>query len=43
MKAEQKILKDVMASIEFDVPMLSDGKVGKNWGEMKKFDDGKEA
>jgi DNA polymerase I-like protein with 3'-5' exonuclease and polymerase domains len=39
MKKEMKILNDVMASVEFDVPMLSDGKVGPNWGSLKKFVD----
>jgi DNA polymerase I-like protein with 3'-5' exonuclease and polymerase domains len=32
---EMQILRDVMASIEFDVPMLSDGKFGPNWGSLK--------
>ncbi len=36
-KSEMKILRDVMASIEFSVPMLSDGKVGPSWGELKTF------
>lgn len=35
-KAEMQILKDVMESIEFDVPMLTDGKVGPSWGDLKK-------
>lgn len=39
MKREMKILNDVMASVEFDVPMLSEGKVGPNWGELKKWED----
>ena len=34
--SEMKILKDVMESIEFDVPMLSDGKTGPSWGELSK-------
>lgn len=28
------VLKECMESIEFDLPMLSDGKVGKNWHEL---------
>jgi DNA polymerase I-like protein with 3'-5' exonuclease and polymerase domains len=40
---EMRILKDVMESIEFDVPMLSDGKIGKSWADLKKYEDAKEA
>lgn len=36
-KAEMKILREVMQSVEFDVPMLSDGKTGKSWGDLVKF------
>lgn len=32
LREEMKILREVMESIEADVPMLSDGKTGKNWG-----------
>jgi len=32
---ESKVLAEAMESIEFDVPMLTDGKVGPNWGEIK--------
>jgi DNA polymerase I-like protein with 3'-5' exonuclease and polymerase domains len=39
MREEQKILKEVMASIELDVPMLSDGKFGPNWGNLKDWED----
>lgn len=35
-KQEMKLMQEVMQSIEFDVPMLSDGKVGPNWGELQK-------
>lgn len=38
-KQEMKILREVMQSVEFDVPMLSDGKVGENWGSLKKFEE----
>jgi DNA polymerase I-like protein with 3'-5' exonuclease and polymerase domains len=33
------IQRDVMASVEFDVPMLSDAKVGPSWGELEKYVD----
>lgn len=36
-KQEMAILREVMQSVEFDVPMLSDGKTGPNWGDLKKF------
>lgn len=36
-KGELKVLRDVMASVEFDVPMLSDPKIGPSWGELEKF------
>jgi DNA polymerase I len=34
MKEEQAILRDVMRSIETDVPMLSAGEAGSNWGSL---------
>ena len=37
MKAEMKILRECMEGLDFDVPMLSDGKVGPNWGSLTKF------
>ena len=36
---EMKILRDCMASVEVDVPMLSDGKVGPCWGRLEKYAD----
>lgn len=36
-KEEMEIQRQVMQSIEFDVPMLSDGKTGPNWGALKKY------
>jgi DNA polymerase-1 len=36
---EMKLLRDVMQSVEFDVPMLSDGEYGPSWGEMKKWEE----
>lgn len=38
-KQEMQLMREVMQSIEFDVPMLSDGKAGKSWGELEKFED----
>lgn len=35
--SEMKILYDCMASVEFDAKMLSDGAVGRSWGELEKF------
>src|SRR6185437_14845002 len=37
LKKEMKVLRDCIQSIETDVPMLSDGKVGPNWGTLIKF------
>lgn len=37
--SEMKILKEAMESVKFDVPMITDGKVGKSWADMKKFND----
>lgn len=34
---EMKILRECMESVEFDVPMLSDGKIGSSWGNLTKF------
>lgn len=36
-KSEMQLLREVMASVEFDVPMLSDGGTGPNWGALTKF------
>lgn len=36
-KSEMQLLREVMQSVEFDVPMLSDGKTGPNWGSLTKF------
>ena len=39
-KEGMAIVKEGMESVEFDVPMLSDGKVGrKSWGEAKDYKD----
>jgi DNA polymerase I-like protein with 3'-5' exonuclease and polymerase domains len=37
LKEEMKILNDVMQSIEFDLPMLSEGKAGPDWGHLTKM------
>lgn len=34
LKQEMLILRDAMMSVEFDVPMLSDGEYGPNWSEL---------
>lgn len=36
-KQEMLLLRDVMQSIECDVPMLSDGEGGPNWGTLEKL------
>lgn len=36
-KEEMKILQECMQSVEFDLPMASDGKIGPNWGTLEKF------
>ena len=36
-KTEMQVLRECMASVEFDVAMLSDGGVGPNWGALEKF------
>ena len=38
-KSEMKLLNEVMASVEVDVPMLSSGKVGPCWGDNKKYEE----
>jgi DNA polymerase-1 len=35
-KAEMKLLAEAMESVKFDVPMLSDGKMGQSWGSLEK-------
>ena len=41
-KAEMAVLRDSMESVseELDVPMLSEGKIGPTWGDLKKFEEG---
>jgi len=38
-KSEMKLLKEAMEAVEFDVPMLSDCKVGPNWADIKSLED----
>jgi DNA polymerase-1 len=38
-KNEMAVLKEAMESIECDVPMLTDGKIGPNWAALKKYED----
>ena len=33
-----KLMRDSMDSIEFDVPMLTEGKVGSNWASLVEYD-----
>jgi DNA polymerase I-like protein with 3'-5' exonuclease and polymerase domains len=39
MKPEMQVLREVIQSVEFDVPMLSDGETGPNWGSLVKFEE----
>jgi hypothetical protein len=32
-----------MESVEFDVPMLTDGEAGPTWGQMQDYNDMREA
>ena len=36
---EMVLLRQAMESVQLDVPLLSDGKLGKNWGALKPFKD----
>jgi hypothetical protein len=36
-KHEMTVSRDVMQSIKADVPMLSDGEIGPNWGTLKAY------
>ncbi len=36
-KKEMELLREAMASVAFDVPMLSDGKIGPNWGNLTAY------
>jgi DNA polymerase I-like protein with 3'-5' exonuclease and polymerase domains len=34
---QMAVLRECMESVEFDVPLLTDGKTGPNWGTLKAF------
>lgn len=36
---EDKLLKEAMEGLEFDVPMWTDRKLGPSWGELKKLEE----
>jgi len=36
---EMKALREAMAGVAFDIPMLSDGKWGSNWGSLLAYED----
>jgi DNA polymerase I-like protein with 3'-5' exonuclease and polymerase domains len=36
---EMAVLKEAMESIECDVPMLTDAKIGPNWATLKRYED----
>lgn len=38
LKLEMRILNEVMQSVEFDLPMLSEGKAGEDWGHLTKME-----
>lgn len=38
-KQEMATLREAMQSVEFDIPMLSDGEFGPNWGTLAKFEE----
>ena len=38
-KQEMAVLREVMQSVEFDIPMLSDGETGLSWGSLTKFEE----
>lgn len=37
-KQEMTLLRDCMQSVEVDLPMLSDGEIGPNWGTLEKYE-----
>lgn len=39
LQKEMRILRDAMADVAFDVKMLSDGKMGENWGALKAYNE----
>lgn len=41
LKSEAQLLREVMASIDFDVPMLSGAECGPSWGDLKAMKEGR--
>ena len=41
LKSEAQLLREVMASVEFDVPMLSGIEYGTSWGDLKPMKEGR--
>lgn len=39
LKEEMSLLREAMESIKMDAPLLSDGKMGKNWKDMSKHEE----
>lgn len=39
MRHEMQVLRESMECLEFDVPMLSDGKIGPTWAALTKYED----
>jgi DNA polymerase I-like protein with 3'-5' exonuclease and polymerase domains len=39
LKEEMAILNECMMDVKFDLPMLSEGKVGENWGSLTKLEE----
>jgi DNA polymerase I-like protein with 3'-5' exonuclease and polymerase domains len=37
-KSEMKLLRDAMADVAFDIPMVSDGSTGPTWGDIKEYE-----
>lgn len=37
-KSEMMMLRDCMQSVEFDVPILSEGAIGTNWNDLRDYD-----
>jgi len=38
LKSEMIVLRDCMQSVEFDVPILSEGAIGTNWNDLRDYD-----
>ncbi len=42
-RSEMLLLREAMESVEFDVPMMTDGEIGPTWGQMEEFNDRRSA